>query len=167
VVWYISVGSNLGAGGVSGLSHEVTHVGPRYLSLVHAFLVVLPAVFSVPLLLGQVLVGSLEILQVLSCLVVLLVFEHASHPCDGIGLLGVLLLFSILVLSGPVVFSFLLFDPILLQVLVLGLSYTVGYNRLVKCKASWPNTYPNLLPQTVCIQKCTEVLALRPGRISR
>ena len=59
MVWHISMWSQLRGSSLSGLSHELTHVGSGDLKLVLVLLVVVPVFLVVSLLIGQSLLECL------------------------------------------------------------------------------------------------------------
>ena len=116
-------------GGLEILGHDVRHVGAADLELVGCLLVIGPSLFASTLLVGQPLVVSLQLLQLLVLLHGHLVLEHASHASHVISLGGV---FGLLVLEAVVdclLLSRLLCDPLLLDTCVLVQTVSVVYRR--------------------------------------
>ena len=102
---------------------NISHVCPRDLGLVLTFLVISPVSLPIPLLISESLVELLEILELFVLLVSGLVFEHTSHSGDVLGLHSVVMLFVVFSLKPLLLFSHLLFAPLLLERSVLVLSF--------------------------------------------
>ena len=118
VIWHISVASVLADSGVSVLSHDIAHIGIGDLLVIPVLLVISPVLLSLSLLVSQTLIILLKIFELLLFPLGCFVFEHASHPGDGLSLLGVLFLLTAVVLTVPLVLSHLLFAPLTLDVVV-------------------------------------------------
>lgn len=102
-----------------------------YLRSVLARLVLLPGLLTHLLLERQLLVISLQFLERLLSLLLILILEHAPHARDGFSLLSVGLLVSHLLRLHELLLSNLLVSPVLLVLSVNHHPLPVYYNQSV------------------------------------
>jgi len=86
VIWDEPMRSQLRLSGCLVLSHDIRHVSPMDLSLVHRLLIMFPCLVSLPLLLSQSFVELLHFLELLVLSHGAVVFHHASGSSDSFSL---------------------------------------------------------------------------------
>lgn len=114
MVGHVTVSSEFALGCHGILSHDVAMVGLRDLSLVHALLVVFPAVLGVTLGLSKSFILLLEFLHHAVSLLSHFIIKHASHTVNVVRLLGIGSFVLSFLISIELVLALLLLNPVAL-----------------------------------------------------